>query len=72
MFGQRNQTNKTAHPNMNDAELLQHVAKYNLPLSIEKSPRWPKSQLQDLLAMVKKFGMPDFFITLTADEASSL
>jgi hypothetical protein len=42
---------KQAHPNMNDAEVLQHVTKYNLPSSIEGSPRWHKSQLQDLLSI---------------------
>ena len=63
---------KQTHPNMNDAEVLQHVTKYNLPSSIEGSPRWHKFQLQDLLAMVEKFGMLDFFLTLTVDEASSL
>ena len=57
---------------MNDAKVLQHVTKYNLPSSIEGSPRWHKFQLQDLLAMVEKFGMPDFFLTFIADEASSL
>ena len=57
---------------MNDAEVLQHVTKYSLPSSIEGPPQWHKSQLQDLLTMVEKFGMPDFFLTLTTDEASSL
>ena len=31
---------KQAHPNMNDAEVLQHVTKYNLPSSIKGSSRW--------------------------------
>ena len=52
---------KQAHPNMNDAEVLQHVTKYSLPSSIEGPPQWHKSQLQDLLTIVEKFGMPDFF-----------
>ena len=46
---------------MNDVEVLQYVIKYNLPSFIEGSPRWHKFQLQNLLAMVEKFGMPDFF-----------
>jgi hypothetical protein len=57
---------------MNEAEVLQHVTKYSLPSSIEGTPRWHKSQLKDLLAMVDKFGMHDLFLTLTADEANSL
>ena len=36
---------KQAHPNMNDAEVLQYVTKYNLRSSIEGSLRWHKSQL---------------------------
>jgi hypothetical protein len=63
---------KQDHPNMNDTEVLQHVTKYTLPSYIEGSPRWHKSQLQNLLAMVKKYGMPDFFLILITDEASSL
>jgi hypothetical protein len=61
-----------AHPHMNEAEILQHVTKYSLLFSIEGTPRWHKSELKDLLAMVDKFGMSDLFLTLTADEASSL
>ena len=57
---------------MNEAEVLQHATKYSLPSSIEGTPCWHKSQLKDLLAMVDKFGMPDLFLTLTADAASSL
>ena len=52
--------------------MLQHITKHNLPSSIEGIPRWRKSHLQDLLAMVKKFGMPYFFLTLTTNETSSL
>ena len=61
-----------ADPHMNEAEVLQHVIKYSLPSSIEGTPRWHKSQLKDILAIVDKFGMPNLFLTLTADEASSL
>ena len=59
---------KHTHPNMNEAEVLQHVTKYNLSSSIERAPRWYKSQQQDLLAMVEKFRMPNFFLTLTDDK----
>ena len=61
-----------AHPHMNEAEVLQHVTKYSLPSSIEGTPRWHKSQLKDLLAMVDKFGMSNMFLILTADEVNFL
>ena len=57
---------------MNEAEVLQHVTNYSLPSSIEGTPRWHKFQLKDLLAMVDKFKMSDLFLTLTANERSSL
>ena len=57
---------------MTEQDVLQHITKYNLPSSIQGTPRWHKSQLQNLLAMVEKFGMPHFFLTLTTDETSSL
>jgi hypothetical protein len=52
--------------------VLQHITKYDLPSSIQGTPRWHRSQLQDLLAMVEQFGMPQFFLTLTTNETSSL
>jgi len=36
-------------------KFFQHIIKYKLPLSIQSSPRWHKSQLQDLLTMVEEF-----------------
>ena len=49
-----------------------YITKYNLPSSIRRTPRWHKSHLQDLMSMVKKLGMPHFFLTLTADETISV
>ena len=63
---------KQQYPHMTEHDVLQHITKYNLPSSIQGTPRWHKSHLQDLLAMVEQFGMPQFFLTLTADETSSL
>ncbi len=47
-----------------------HIVKYKLPL-IQGSPTWHRSQLQNLLTMVEKFGMPHFFKTLTTNEMTS-
>jgi hypothetical protein len=63
---------KQMHPHMSEPEVIRHVIKYNLPTSLQGMPRWHKAQLQDLLAMVEKCGMPHLFLTLTADEISSL
>ena len=57
---------------MTEHDVLQHITKYNLLSSIQGTPRWHKSHLQDLLALVKKFGMPHFFLTLTTDKISSI
>ena len=63
---------KQQYPYITKHDMLQHITKYNLPSSIQGTPHWRKSHLQDLLAMVEKFGMPHFFLILTADETSSL
>ena len=36
------------------------------------SPAWHATKLTDLLTMVDRFGLPSFFVTLTADEVSSM
>ena len=61
---------KQQYLHMTENDMFQHITKYNLPSSIQRTPRWHKSHLQDLLAMVEQFGMPHFFLTLTADETS--
>ena len=53
-------------------QVLQYITKYNLPTSIQGTPQWNKTQLQDLFVMVEQFGMPYFFLTLTIDETSTL
>jgi hypothetical protein len=35
------------------------------------SPQWHRRHLMDLLAMVEAWGLPKFFMTLTADELSA-
>ena len=57
---------------MFEAKVIQYVKKYNLPASLQGTPRWHRVQLQDLHAMVEKCGMPHLFLILTADEISSL
>jgi hypothetical protein len=57
---------------MSKSKVIQHITKYNLLASLQGTPRWHKPQLQDLLAMVEKYGMPHFFLILHVDEISSL
>ena len=51
--------------------MFQHITRYNPLSSIQGTPRWHKSHLQDLLAMVEKIRMPHFLLTLIADKTSS-
>lgn len=53
-------------------DALQNVAKYAIPKSIPNSPAYHRAQLKNLLAMVDCYGLPNFFVTLTADEVSEL
>jgi hypothetical protein len=61
---------KGRYPNATDEEAVRHVLKHKLPASLPGTPAWHRSNLQDLLCMVDRFGMPSFFLTLTTDEVS--
>jgi hypothetical protein len=45
---------------MIDAEILGYIIKFKFPSSIQGSPTWYISQLEDLLKMVEEFGMLHF------------
>jgi hypothetical protein len=53
---------------MINAEIFGYIIKYKLPSSIQGSHTWHIYQLQDLLTMVKEFGMFHFFLTLIMNE----
>ncbi len=59
---------KINYPHMTDEQILQHRVKYKLPSSIQGSPQWHQSQLQDLLTMVQEFKISHFLKTLTVHE----
>ena len=59
---------KRRHPNATDAEVIKYVAKHRVPASVVGSPQWHGSRLADVLAMVRCWGMPQFFLTLTAGD----
>ena len=60
------------NPSANTQQILSNVLKHSIPASVPGSPAYFKQQLQDLLARVAKWGLPHFFLTLTADEASGM
>ena len=59
---------KQVHPNATNAEIINRVARYKVPASVVGSPQWHAHCLADLIAMVQKWGMPHFFLTLTAGD----
>jgi len=61
---------KEKYPDTREADMYKSLVKYNVPATLAGSPHWHKRHLNDLLTMVDKFGMPSFFLTLTADEVS--
>ncbi|EFJ52324.1 hypothetical protein VOLCADRAFT_86633 [Volvox carteri f. nagariensis] len=62
---------KSQHPNVSDEDAIHHILKHKLPATLPNTPAWHRSNLQDLLCMVDRLGMPSFFLTLTTDEVSA-
>ena len=62
----------TEHPHATQQQIMQHVLKHTVPSTVPGSPAWFRRELQNLLAMVDAWGLPLFFLTLTADEHSPL
>lgn len=57
-------------PDDSEQMLYKRVIKHSIPPSVAGLPNWFFSQFKDLLCMVEYFGLPDFFVTVTADEIS--
>ena len=60
------------HPDTPDTELVRRIAKSPTLRKVPGSAAYYKNALMDLLAMVKEYGMPHFFLTLTMDDASEI
>ncbi len=60
------------HPDTPDTELVRRIAKSPILRKVPGSAAYYKNALLDLLAMVKEYGMPHFFLTLTMDDASEI
>lgn len=56
------------HPGCTTADAIANVIKYKVPRTLEGTPQWYRAQLSELLSMVKKWGMPALFMTLTAGD----
>ena len=50
--------------------VLKNAMKWSVPSTVANSPGWHCKQLLDLMALVRVFGMPHLFLTLTSDESS--
>lgn len=59
-------------PAASDEDLLRCAARTLVPASVVGSPAYHRSKLHDLLAIVDRHGIPNLFLTLTADEVSEL
>lgn len=60
------------HPDCSENDMFSHLLKHCVPRTIAGSPAWHRRNLKDLLCMVDYWGLPQFFLTLTADELSAL
>ena len=61
---------KRNHPEADEEGVMANAVKYDVPHAIEGSPAYHRRELQDLLCRVDAWGVPDLFMTLTADETS--
>jgi hypothetical protein len=62
---------KKTHPLCAEKDVIAHVLKHCVPHNVAGSPQWHKRNLKDLMCTVVDYwGMPHFFLTLTADEMS--
>ena len=52
-------------------DAIRHVLRHSVPSTIPGSPSWHSRNYSKLLAMVKEYGHPSFFLTLTVDEKES-
>jgi hypothetical protein len=72
-YCQRNQFDSNGQPRPEKEvreEALKKLSRSHLLQRVEGTPAWWGTQLSDLKAMSRKFGLPDLFLTLTEDEVS--
>jgi Helitron helicase-like domain at N-terminus len=60
------------HPLATEQEAIKHIAKYDVPKTVDGSSAYWRGQLQNLCAAADSEGLPDLFLTLTCDEVTHL
>ena len=60
------------NPQGSQQDHIRQAARQLVPMSVPGSPAYHRAKLQDLLAIVSQHGIPDLFLTLTADEISHM
>ncbi|DBA91865.1 TPA: hypothetical protein ACH3X1_015999 [Trebouxia sp. C0004] len=63
---------KRDHPDATEQQVMSNTLKHAVSHTVPGSPAYFRNKLKDLLAMVYAWGLPGFFLTLTADEHSDL
>ena len=58
-------------PDISEEDLYKRLLKRHLSAEIYGSPSYFRQKLEDLKAMVHTYGLPNFFVTFTADEVIS-
>lgn len=62
---------RTRDPSIDSVRLTRRLLKDTIPVTLKYSPQWWGRQHADLKAVVRRRGLPSFFLTLTADEFSA-
>lgn len=60
------------NPEENMEESYRSLMRHSVQRQVTHSPKYWKDQYDDLLALVDAYGVPQFFLTLTADDCSQL
>ena len=59
------------HAEATEQDALRYVLRHSVPSTIPGSPAWHSRNYSKLLAMLREYGQPSFFLTLVADEKES-
>ncbi|WPT15174.1 ATP-dependent DNA helicase PIF6, partial [Picochlorum sp. SENEW3] len=63
---------RITHPNESEEKCIRHLIKYKVPGTIDFSPQWWRIKVNQINALTKESGMPDYFLTLTVDNITEL
>lgn len=60
------------HPRESVHSRVKHLITYVLPKSVPFTPSWWRRKVNELRALVCKFSLPHYFLTLTVDDVSNI